>query len=93
MNQRKGLSVSILCFFCIKFSAVLHITYAPSIQMIQQLLGSPGVYQFYDMRFLVRESTPPCYITSFWSIIHYHNLHLTFKGSCVTRGGEVNSIV
>ena len=27
--------------------------------MIQQLLGSPVVYQFYDMRFLVREALSP----------------------------------
>ena len=28
-----------------------------------------------------------CYTTSFWNIICYHNLHLYFKGSCVTQGG------
>ena len=29
-----------------------------------------------------------CYITSLWNIICYHNLHLYFKGSCVTHGGQ-----
>ena len=89
MNWRERVSVSIPCFG-IRFSAVLYITNAPSIQMIQQLLGSPVVYQFYDMRFFVREASfppPPCYTTSFWYIIYYHNLHLSFEGSCVTRGG------
>ena len=81
---------SIPCFG-IRFSAVLYITNALSIQMIQQLLGSPVVYQFYDMRFFVREASfPPCYTTSFWNIIYYHNLHLSFEGSCVTRGGTVS---
>ena len=28
-----------------------------------------------------------CYTTSFRNIICYHNLHLYFKGSCVTQGG------
>ena len=87
MNWRERVSASTPCFG-IKFSAVLYITNAPSIQMIQQLLGSPFVYQFYDMRFFVCEaSPPPCYTTSFWYIIYYHNLHLSFEGSCVTRGG------
>ena len=27
--------------------------------MIQQLLGSPVVYQFYDMQFFVREASSP----------------------------------
>ena len=58
MNRRERVSVSIPCFG-IRFSAVLYITNAPSIQMIQQLLGSPVVYQFYDMRCLVREASPP----------------------------------
>ena len=53
MNWRERVSVSIPCFG-IRFSAVLYITNAPSIQMIQQLLGSPVVYQFYDMRFLIK---------------------------------------
>ena len=69
---------------------VQYITNALSIQMIQQLLGSPVVYQFYDMRFFVCEasfSPPPCYTTSFCYIIYYHNIHLSFEGSCVTRGG------
>ena len=90
MNWRERVSVSIPCFG-IRFSAVLYITNAPSIQMIQQLLGSPVVYQFYDMRFLVCEALfpppPPCYTTSFWYIIYYHNIHLSFEGSYVTRGG------
>ena len=50
MNWRERVSVSIPCYG-IRFSAVLCITNAPCIQMIQQLLGSPVVYQFYDMRF------------------------------------------
>ena len=88
MNWRERVSVSIQCFG-IRFSAELYITNAPSIQMIQQLLGSPVVYQFYDMRVFVCEasSPPPCYTTSFWYIIYYHNIHLSFEGSCVTRGG------
>ena len=80
MNWRERVSVSIPCFGN-RFSAVLYITHAHSIQMIQQLLGSPVVYQFYDMRFFVREaSSPPCYTTSCWYIIHYYNLHLFFEG-------------
>ena len=63
MNQRERVSVSIPCFG-IRLSAVLYITNAPSIQMIQQLLGSPVVYQFYDMWFLVRgASFPPPRVT------------------------------
>ena len=58
MNWRERVSVSIPCFG-IRFSAHLYITNAPSIQMIQQLLGSPVVYQFYDMRFFVRKESPP----------------------------------
>ena len=85
MNWRELMSVSIPCFG-IRFSAVLYITNASSIQMIQQLLGSPVVYQFYDMRFFVCRP-PLCYTTSFWYIVYYHNLHLSFEGSCVTRGG------
>ena len=58
MNWREWVCVSIPCFG-IRFSAVLYITNAPSIQMIQQLLGSPVVYQFYDMRFLpVKHRSP-----------------------------------
>ena len=54
------MSISIPCFG-IRFSAVLYITNAPSIQMIQGLLGSPVGYQFYDMRtrFFVREASSP----------------------------------
>ena len=92
MNWRERVSVSIPCFG-IRFSAALYITNAPSIQMILQLLGSPVVYQFYDMRFFVREASfppppPPCYTTSFEYIIYYHNLHLSYEGSCVTRGEQ-----
>ena len=58
MNRRERVSVFIPCFG-IRFSAVLYITNAPSIQMIQQVLGSPVVYQFYDMWFLVRETSSP----------------------------------
>ena len=58
MKLRERLSVSIPGFG-IRFSTVLFTTNAPSIQMIQQLLGSPVVYQFYDMRFLVREELVP----------------------------------
>ena len=89
MNRRERVSVSIPCFRII-ISAVLYITNAPSIQMIQELLGNPVVYQFYDMRLFACEASfppPPCYTTSFWYIIYYHNLHLSFEGSCVTRGG------
>ena len=45
MKWRERVRVSIPCFG-IRFSAVLYITYAPSIQMIQQLLGSPVIYQY-----------------------------------------------
>ena len=63
MNWRERMGVSIPCFG-IRFRAVLYITNAPSIQMIQQLLGSPVVYQFYDMRFFVREASfPPPRVT------------------------------
>ena len=63
MNWRERVSVSILCFG-IRFRAVLYITIVPSIQMIQQLLGSPVAYQFYDMRFFVREASfPPPRVT------------------------------
>ena len=70
MNWRKRVSVSIP-WFCIRFSAVLYITNAPSIQMIQQLLGSPVVYQFYDIRFFVREASFPPVLHNFLLV---HNL-------------------
>ena len=58
MNWRERVSVSSPCFG-IEFSAVLSITNVPSIQMIQQLLGSPVVYQFYDKRFLSLKHRSP----------------------------------
>ena len=70
MNWRERVSVSIPCFGII-FSAVLYITNAPSIQMIQQLLGSPGVYQFYDMRFLsVKHRSPPPPVLHNFRLVH-----------------------
>ena len=68
MNWRERVSVSIPCFG-IRFSAVLyiHVTNAPSIQMIQQLLGSPVVYQFYDMQFFVSEASSPPRVTQLLS--------------------------
>ena len=64
MNWRERVSVSIQC--CgIRFCAILYITYAPSIQIIEQLLGSPVVYQFYDMRFLVNEASFPPVLHNF----------------------------
>ena len=91
MNWRERVSVSIPCYG-IRFSAVLYITNAPSIQMIQQLLGSPVVYQFYGMRFFVCE-------TSFPPVLHnlllVHNLlpqsTLIFWRKLCNTGG--NSIV
>ena len=62
MNWRERVSVSISCFG-IRFSTVLYITNASSIQMIRQLLGSPVVYQFYDMRFFVCEASFPPRVT------------------------------
>ena len=70
MNWRERVSVSIPCFG-IRFSAVLYITNAPSIQMIQQLLGSPVVYQFYDRRFFVYEASFPPVLHNFLLV---HNL-------------------
>ena len=92
MNWRERVSVSIPCFG-IRFSAVLYIHYAPSIQMIQQLLGSPVVYQFYDMRFFVREASfPPPVLHNFHLV---HNLlpqcTLIFWRKLCNTGG--NSIV
>ena len=58
MNWTELVSVSIPCYG-IRFSTVLYITNAPSIQMIQQLLGRPVVYQFYYMRFFVCETSFP----------------------------------
>ena len=87
MNWRERVSVSIPCFG-IRFSAVLYITNAPSIQMIQQLLGSLVVYQFYALRFFVREA-------SFLSVLHnfllVHNLlsrcTLIFSRKLCNTGG------
>ena len=87
MNRKEQVSVSIPCF-AIRFRAVLYITNAPYIQMIQQLLGSPVVYQFYDMWFLVREASSPPVLHNFL-LKHNHNLHLSFKGSFVTRGNNI----
>ena len=91
MNWRERVSVSILCFG-IRLSAVLYITNAPSIQMIQQLLGSPVVYQFYDMRFFVREALFPPVLHNFLLV---HNLlpqcTLIFWRRLCNTGG--NSIV
>ena len=62
MNRIERVSVSIPRYG-IGFSAVLYVTNAPSIKIIQQLLGSPVVYEFYDVRFLVREESPPPLVT------------------------------
>ena len=70
MNWRERVSFSIPCYG-IRFSAVLYITNSPSIQMIQQLLGSPVVYQFYDMRFFVCETSFPPVLHNFLLV---HNL-------------------
>ena len=70
MNWRERVSVSIPCYG-IRFSAVLYITNAPSIQTIQQLLGSPVVYQFHDMRFFVCETSSPPVLHNFLLV---HNL-------------------
>ena len=67
MNRRERVSVSIP-WFGIRFSVVLYITNAPSFQMIQQLLGSPVVYQFYDMRFLVREASLHNFLLKHYSL-------------------------
>ena len=97
MNRRERVSVSIP-FFGIRFSAVLYITNAPSIQMIQQLLGRLALSytSFMTCGFWPwsiappSPPPPPCYTTSFWNIIYYHNLHSSFKGSRVTGGGAVS---
>ena len=69
MNWRERVSVSISCFG-IRFSAVLYITNAPSIQMIQQSLGSPVVYRFYDMRFFVCKHRPPPPVLHNFPLVH-----------------------
>ena len=93
MNWRERVSVSIPCFG-IRFSAVLYISNAPSIQMIQQLLGSPVVYQFYDMRFFVREASfppPPPVLHNFLLV---HNLlpqcTIIFWRKLCNTGGTVS---
>ena len=77
--------------FGIRFSAVLYITNAPSIQMIQHLLGSPVVYQFYDMRFFVREASFPPVLHNFLLV---HNLlpqsTLIFWRKLCNTGGTVS---
>ena len=75
MNWREQVSGSIPCFG-IRFSAVLYITNAPSIQMIQLILGSPVVYQFYDMRFFVREASFPPRLLIFVMQIQARSLKL-----------------
>ena len=91
MNWRERVGVSIPCFG-IRFSAVLYITNAPSIQMIQQLLGSPVVYQFYDMRFFVCEASFPPVLHNFLLV---HNLLpqytlIFWRKLCNTGGGTVS---
>ena len=90
MNWRERVSFSIPCFG-IGFSAVLYITNAPSIQMIQQLLGSPVVYQFYDMRFFVCEASFPPVLHNFLLV---HNLlpqyTLIFWRKLCNTGGTVS---
>ena len=90
MNWRERVSVSIPCYG-IRFSAVLYITNAPSIQMIQQLLGSPVVCQFYDMRFFVCETSFPPVLHNFLLV---HNLLPQFtlifwRKLCNTGGNSV----
>ena len=91
MNWRERVSVSIP-YFGIRFSAVLYITNAPSIQMIQQLLGGPAVHQFYYMRFFVRGASFPPVLHNFLLV---HNLSpqytLIFWRKLCNTGG--NSIV
>ena len=70
MNRRERVSLSIPCFG-IRFSAVLYITNVPSTQMIQRLLGSPVIYKFYDMWFLVHEASSPPVLHNF---LLKHNL-------------------
>ena len=44
------------------------------------------------MLFLVHGVPPPLLnTTSFWYVIHYHVLHLSCNGSCVSRGGGAAS--
>ena len=91
MNWRERVSVSIPCYG-IRFSAVLYITNAPSIQMIQQLLGSPVVYQFYDMRFFVCETSFPPVLHNFLLV---HNLLpqstlIFWEKLCNTGGGTAS---
>ena len=91
MNWRERMGVSIPCFG-IRFRAVLYITNAPSIQMIQQLLGSPVVYQFYDMRFFVREASfPPPPVLHNFLLVHTLLPQCTlifWRKLCNTGGGD-----
>ena len=86
MNWRERVSVSIPCFG-IRLSAVLYITNAPSIQMIQQLLGSPVVYQFYGCE--ASFPPPPRVLHNFLLV---HNLlpqsTLIFWRKLFNTGGE-----
>ena len=87
MNWRERVSVSIPCYG-IRFSAVLYITNAP----IQQLLGSPVVYQFYDMRFFVCETSfpPPPVLHNFLLVHHLlpQSTLIFWRKLCNTGGGE-----
>ena len=93
MNWRERVSVSIPCFG-IRFSAVLYISNAPSIQMIQQLLGSPVVYQFYDMRFFVCEASSPPPPPVLHNFLLVHNLlpqyTLIFWRKLCNTGGTIS---
>ena len=90
MNWRERVSVSIPCYG-IRFSAVLYITNAPSIQMIQQLEGSPVEYQFNDMWFFVCETSFPPVLHNFLLV---HNLWpqstlISWRKLCNTGGNSI----
>ena len=50
MNCRERERVAIICFGY-NFSTAMCVTNAPSMQMIEQLLGSPFVYQNHNLLF------------------------------------------
>ena len=85
MNWRERVSVSIPCYG-ITFSAVLYITNAPLYSV---------VYQFYDMRFFVCEtSSPPPVLHNFLLV---HNLLpqstlIFWRKLCNTGGGGQHRI-